>query len=108
MNIGFGVRVILLHIEARVHPLRGYFFLGAGGGRGWAMPRNSSAVVVVVAAALLAPDYQACTRLPCMHPTTLHAPDYLAWTRLPCMDPTTLLAPDYLAWTGLPCMDPNM
>ena len=36
-------------------PLRGYFFLGAGGGwvvgQQWAMPRNSSAVVAVVAVA---------------------------------------------------------
>ena len=36
---------------------------------------------------LLATDYLACTRLPCMDPITLHGPDYLAWTRLPCMDP---------------------
>ena len=35
-----------------------------------------------------------CTRLPGLHPTTLHAPDYLAWTRLPCMDPTTLHGPE--------------
>ncbi len=71
-----------ISIEVRVYPKRVIWSWGREVGGGWAMPRSYCAAAVAVALGgggrahpPLAPDYQACARLPCMDPTTLHGPE---------------------------------